>query len=193
MFRKTDKTIVFIDGSNMFESIKMFKDQLERIDQSQKAEEPTPKFDIDYDRLKLFFDTRVDLIRINYYTAMLPDGVESPIRPLMDYLSYNGYNLVTKLAKEYKDGDTTRIKGNVDVDMTVDVMLAAEYVDHVILMTGDGDFRRLVEEVQRKGVRVSVISTNLTQPSMIADELRRQADEFIDLYDIRESICRNRP
>ena len=66
----------------------------------------------------------------------------------------------------------------------------ADRADHVVLFSGDGDFRRLVESVQRKGVRVTVVSTVKSQPPMASDDLRRQADSFVDLSDLSNIIGR---
>jgi uncharacterized protein (TIGR00288 family) len=122
-------------------------------------------FDIDYKRLLKEFQSRGKLIRAFYYTALVEDQEYSSIRPL--------------------------VKGNMDIELAVDAMEMAEHLDHIVLFSGDGDFRSLVEAVQRKGVRVSVVSTNATQPAMVADELRRQADEFIDIIHLAAKIGRD--
>jgi uncharacterized LabA/DUF88 family protein len=130
-------------------------------------------------------------LRALYYTALAEDQEYSSIRPLIDWLDYNGYTMVTKPTKEFTDASGRRkIKGNMDIELTVDAMELAEYLDHVVLFSGDGDFRTLVESLQHKGKRVSVISTMNTQPPMVSDELRRQADQFVDLADLEEQICR---
>jgi uncharacterized LabA/DUF88 family protein len=130
-------------------------------------------------------------LRAYYYTALLDEQEYSPIRPLVDWLDYNGYTMVTKPVKEFTQPTGRRkFKGNMDVEIAVDIMELASHLDHVVLLSGDGDFRRLVEAVQRKGVRVTVISTIRTQPPMVADELRRQADQFIDLVDLQPYIER---
>lgn len=148
-------------------------------------------FDIDYKRLLDHFAAKGRLIRAFYYTALVDDQEYSPIRPLVDWLDYNGYQMVTKPTKEFTDGAGRRkIKGNMDVELAVDMMEMAGHLDHAILFSGDGDFRRLVEAVQYKGARVSVVSTLRSQPPMVADELRRQADVFIDLLDLKPSIMR---
>ena len=122
---------------------------------------------------------------------MIEDQEYSPIRPLVDWLDYNGYTMVTKPTKEFTDDAGRRkLKGNMDIELAIDVMEMAEHLDHAIIFSGDGDFRRLVDAVQRKGVRVSVVSTVRSQPPMIADELRRQVDNFIELDDLRASIAR---
>ena len=123
---------------------------------------------------------------------MVDDQEYSSIRPLVDWLDYNGYAVVTKPAKEFVDSTGRRkVKGNMDIELAVAAMEMAEHIDHMVLFSGDGDFRSLVEAVQRKGVRVSVVSTVSTQPSMVADELRRQADEFVDLTSLMPRIGRD--
>jgi uncharacterized LabA/DUF88 family protein len=165
---------LFIDGSNLYAAARALG------------------FDIDYRRLLELFATEATLIRAFYYTALLEDQDYSPIRPLVDWLDYNGYTMVTKPTKEFTDAVTGRrkIKGNMDIELAVDVMEMSEHLDHVVLFSGDGDFRRLVEAAQGKGVRVTVISTIQSQPPMVADELRRQADSFIELADLEDEIAR---
>ncbi|MEA2807131.1 MAG: hypothetical protein QOJ17_1272, partial [Rhodospirillaceae bacterium] len=132
------------------------------------------------------------LVRAYYYTALVEDQEYSPIRPLIDWLDYNGYTMVTKPTKEFTDAMGRRkIKGNMDIELAIDVLEMAEHLDHVILFSGDGDFRRLVEAVQRRGLRVSVVSTIKSAPPMVADELRRQADDFIELSELAPLIARN--
>jgi uncharacterized LabA/DUF88 family protein len=126
-----------------------------------------------------------------YYTALAEEQEYSSIRPLIDWLDYNGYSMVTKPTKEFTDASGRRkIKGNMDIELAVDAMELADHLDHIVLFSGDGDFRTLVEALQHKGKRVSVVSTLTTQPPMVADELRRQADQFIDLADLQKDICR---
>ena len=164
---------MFIDGANLYAAARALG------------------FDIDYKRLRDGFASEGRLMRAFYYTALVEDQEYSPIRPLVDWLDYNGYTMVTKPTKEFTDASGRRkIKGNLDIELAIDVMEMAEHVDHILLFSGDGDFRRLVEAVQRKGVRVSVISTVRSQPPMVADELRRQADNFIELQDLAPSIAR---
>lgn len=168
-----ERIALFIDGSNLYAAARALG------------------FDIDYKKLLDFFSTKGRLIRAFYYTALVEDQEYSPIRPLVDWLDYNGYTMVTKPTKEFTDAMGRRkIKGNMDIELAVDLMEMAEHIDHAILFSGDGDFRSLVEAVQRKGVRVTVISTVQSQPPMVADELRRQADHFSDLSDLYENISR---
>jgi len=164
---------MFIDGANLYSAAKSLG------------------FDIDYKRLLELVQQKGRLIRAFYYTALIEDQEYSPIRPLVDWLDYNGYTMVTKPTKEYTDAMGRRkIKGNMDIELAIDVLEMAEHLDHVLLFSGDGDFRRLVEAVQRKGVRVSVVSTVRSVPPMVADELRRQADVFVELQELAPQIAR---
>lgn len=175
MFYKDERLALFIDGSNLYAAAKALN------------------FDIDYKLLRQEFMRRGKLLRAFYYTAILENDEYSPIRPLVDWLHYNGFTMVTKPAKEYTDSMGRRkVKGNMDIELTVDAMELAPRVDHIVLFSGDGDFRPLVESLQRQGVRVSVVSTIRSQPPMISDELRRQADNFIELDDLRDVIGRPR-
>ncbi len=173
MFYKDERLALFIDGSNFYAAARVLG------------------FDIDYKLLRLEFMRRGKLLRAFYYTALLENNEYSPIRPLLDWLHYNGFSLVTKPTREYTDSQGRRkAKGNMDIELAVDAMELAPRVDHIVLFSGDGDFRPLVKSVQRQGVRVSVVSTTRSQPPMIADDLRRQADNFIELDDLKEVIGR---
>ncbi len=173
-FYPNERIGVFIDGANFYSSAKALG------------------IDVDYRRLLDNFRTRGRLVRAAYYTAIVEDQDRfSPIRPLVDWLDYNGFTVITKPAKSYTDhSGQRRLKGDMDVDLAVDVLESAAWLDHIVLFSGDGDFRRLVEAVQRKGVRVTVISTLKSSPPMASDDLRRQADEFIDLADLISLITR---
>jgi len=173
MFYRDERLALFIDGSNLYAAARALG------------------FDIDYKLLRSEFVRRGKLVRAFYYTALLEDQEYSPIRPLVDWLDYNGFTMVTKPAKEFTDSMGRRkVKGNMDIELAVDAMEMADRIDHMVLFSGDGDFRPLVEGIQRRGVRVSVVSTIRSQPPMIADELRRQADNFIELEELREVIGR---
>ncbi|PJG55594.1 NYN domain-containing protein [Bradyrhizobium forestalis] len=169
------KIALFIDGSNLYATAKALG------------------FDIDYRRLLSEFQSRGTLLRAFYYTTVIEDQEYSSIRPLIDWLDYNGYTVVTKLTKEFIDATTGRrkVKGSMDVDLAVSAMELAQHVDQIVLFSGDGDFRSLVEALQRRGVRVTVVSTLSTQPPMVADDLRRQADVFIDLAELRQKAGRD--
>jgi len=172
-FYPQERVALFIDGSNLYAAAKALE------------------FDIDYKRLLGFFANQGQLVRAFYFTALLEEQEFSPIRPLVDWLDYNGYTMVTKPTKEFTDyAGRKKIKGNMDIELAVDLMEMAPSIDHAVIMSGDGDFRRLIECVQRKGLRVTVVSTLSSRPPMIADELRRQADVFIELMDIKEDIQR---
>jgi uncharacterized LabA/DUF88 family protein len=169
---RSNKIAIFIDGANLHATCR------------------TVGFDIDYKRLLQEFASRGTLVRALYYTA-IEDQEFSSIRPLTDWLDYNGYTVVTKTTKEFIDASGRRkVKGNMDIELAVDAMELAEHVDQIVLFSGDGSFRSLVEAVQRRGVRVTVVSSMSVRPPMIADELRRQADVFTDLTELRSKIGR---
>lgn len=148
-------------------------------------------FDVDYRRLLALFRGKARLVRALYYTTLVEDQEFSSLRPLIDWLAYNGFTVVTKPAKTFTDSDgRRRIKGTMTVELVVDALSLAPRLDHLVLLTGDGEFTALVAALQQMGKRVSVISTLATQPPMVADELRRQADQFIDLETLAEQIAR---
>ena len=172
-FYSEEKIALFIDGSNLYSSARSLG------------------VDIDYKKLLEEFSGQGKLVRAFYYTAILEDQEYSPIRPLVDWLDYNGFTMVTKPVKEFTDPTGRRkIKGNMDIELAIDMLELSEHIDHAVLFSGDGDFRRLVEAVQRKGTRVTVVSTVKTNPPMIADELRRQADFFIELQNLDNVVGR---
>ena len=147
---------------------------------------------IDYKRLLREFQSGGHLLRAFYYTAVFEDQESVSIRPLIHWLEYNGYTVVTKAAKEFVDQSGRRkVKSNMDIELAVDAMEIAPYIDRMVLFSGDGDFRSLVQAVQRRGVRVVVVSSMATQPPMVAQELRRQADEFIDIKALQNKISRD--
>ena len=172
-FRMEERVCLFIDGANLYSASRNLG------------------FDVDYRSLLAFFRTRSRLVRAYYYSAVLDTEEYSPLKPLTDWLVYNGYTLITKAAREFTDAaGRRRIKGNMDIELAVDMLDMAPRIDHAILFSGDSDFRRLVEAVQRHGTRVSVISSIRTAPPMVGDELRRQADQFIELADIAPEFTR---
>ena len=168
-----ERVAVFIDGANLYSAAKSLA------------------FDMDYKKLIEEFRKHGRFIRATYYTALVEDQDFSPIRPLVDWLDYNGYTLVTKPAKEFTDANgRRRFKGDMDVELTVDLIQAASFADHAFLFSGDGDFVAAIEAVQRKGMRVSVVSTIKSNPPMASDDIRRVADNFIDLADLTSLIGR---
>ena len=162
-----ERTALFIDGANLHAAARSLE------------------LDIDYKHLLDYFAKSGRLIRALYYTAIVEEQEYSSLRPLIDWLDYNGFFVVTKTAKEFTDSlGRRKVKGNMDIELAVDAMEMSEHLDHIVLFSGDGDFRRLIEALQRKGCRVTVVSTTRSQPPIAADELRRQADLFLDLADI---------
>jgi uncharacterized LabA/DUF88 family protein len=173
MRRDGTKLALFIDGPNIHATARAVG------------------FEIDYKRLLAEFQSRGTLVRAFYYTAIIEDAEFSAIRPLIDWLEYNGFTVVTKPAKEFDDGEGRRkLKRNMSVELAIDAMELAEYLDQIVLFAGDGDFRPLIEALQGRGVHITVVSTVESRPPMVADELRRQADVFIDLLELRPKISR---
>lgn len=173
MFDQREKIALFIDGANLYATSRALN------------------FDIDYKKMLSYFHEQGYLLRAYYYTALIEDQEYSSIRPLIDWLDYNGYRVITKPTKEYTDGTgRRRVKGSMDMELAVDAMELSTSVDHIVLFSGDGDFRYLVQALQKRGQKVSVISTVNTNPTMVADELRRQADNFIDLSSLKNKIGR---
>ena len=170
-----DKTALFIDGSNFYAAAKGLN------------------LDIDFARMRAYFAKDTNLIRAYYYTAIPEDQEFSSLRPLVDWLDYNGYAVVSKLAREFIDEETgkRRLKGNMDMELALDMLKLAPHIDHAVLFSGDGDFCRLLEDVQALGVRTTVVSTNKTTPPMVADQLRRMADIYIDMVDIAPDISKS--
>ena len=174
--RLSDETVILIDGANFWSTCKNLG------------------FDIDYKALLKLLQGHFNLVYVAYYTATVTDSDNvTKIRPILDWLSYNGYRVVEKPAKVIRNresGEVTKIKGNMDVEIAIDAIEAANYVKNIVLFTGDGDFTALLRALQRKGVRVIVVSSTKTPVVMIADELRRQADFFVELETIRDAIER---
>ncbi len=173
MTKSKDKLAIFIDGANLHSTIKSLA------------------IEIDYKKLIDFYSSNYSLIRAYYYTALLDNNKNQKISPLLDWLEYNGYRLITKKAKNFSEDNNIKIKGNMDIELAVDALEISNYVDHVVLFSGDGDFKRLIEAIQNKGVKTTAVSSLLTNPPMIADELRRQVDNFIELSLFKEVLINN--
>ena len=172
-FHPSERVALFIDGANLY------------------AASRNLGFDIDYRSMLEFFRRKSNVIRAYYYAALLDTEEYSPLKPLTDWLAYNGYTLITKTAREFTDAaGRRRVKGNMDVELTTDMLELAPTIDHAVLFSGDSDFRRLVEAVQRRGVRVTVVSSIRTSPPIAADDLRRQADQFLELAEIGAEFTR---
>ena len=173
--RQSEKTAFFIDGANLYKAARNLG------------------FDIDYKSLLAKARSGCQLLRASYYTAIQEDRDQdySPLRPLVDWLDYNGYAMVTKQTREFTDAQgRRRFKGSTDIELVTDLLLLAPRLDHIVLFSGNGDFRRAVEAAQAMGVRVTAVSTVKSSPPMASDELRRQADSFIDLADLEGEIGR---
>src|SRR4051794_28022604 len=167
------KIALFIDGPNLHATAKALG------------------FEVDYKRLLNEFQSRGSLVRAFYYTIVVEDQDSFSVRPLVDFLDYNGFTVVTKPARESIDLNGRRNgKGNMNIELAVDAMEIAEHVDGIVLFSGNGDFRSLVQAVQRQGVHVTVVSTTSSQPPMVADQLRRQCDVFSDLIELKSVIAR---
>ena len=174
-FYKDEKLALFIDGTNLYSAARGLD------------------LEVDFRKLIQEFRKRGRLLRANYYTTIVETDEHNPVRPLIDWLAYNGFNTITKTAREFTDRDgQRRVRGSMDVEITTDILELASTLDHIVLFAGNGDFRRVVEAVKAKGVRVTVISSVKSQPQVIADELRREADAFIDLEEMAELIARPR-
>ena len=172
-FQPQERLCLFIDGTSLYSASRNLG------------------FEVDYRKLLQFFRAKSNVLRAYYYSAVLDTEEYSPLKPLTDWLVYNGYTLVTKNAREFIDHNgRRRVRGNMDVELTVDMMEMAPHIDHAVLFSGDSDFRRLLESVQRQGVRTTVVGSIKTTPPLIGDELRRQADQFIELADISSNFMR---
>ena len=170
----SDRIALFIDGANLYATCRALG------------------FDVDYKRLLKEFQSRDTLLRAFYFTTVIEDQEYTSVRPLIDWLDYNGYTVVTKLTKEFMDVSGRRkVKGSMSIDLAVQAMELASHIDRMFLLSGDGDFRPLLKAVQRRGVHVTVVSTIVCQPPMVADDLRRQADAFIDLAELKPKLGRD--
>lgn len=174
-FYKDERLALFIDGANLYSAARALG------------------LEIDFRKVLDEFRKKGRLLRANYYTTLLENDDYSPIRPLVDWLAYNGFNVIKKPAKEFTDREgRRRVRGNMNIEIAVDMLTVADRIDHAVLFSGEGDFRALVAALKQKGVRVTVISTVKSQPPMVADDLRREADAFVDLQDMAELIARPR-
>ncbi|MFX4299952.1 NYN domain-containing protein [Pseudosulfitobacter pseudonitzschiae] len=173
MLYADDRIAVLIDGVNLHAAARALD------------------FEIDYKSLRDHFQKAGKLVRLAYYTTVIDSKEQAPIRPLIDWLDYNGFAVKSKIAREFTDETGGRkIKGTMAIELALDAMNLAGHVDHIILFTGDGEYRYLVEKLQERSIRVSICSTHKTKPSMASDELRRQADSFIELSDLKAFIGR---
>ena len=167
------KTALFIDGANFYATCRDLG------------------WAVDFVKLREYFDQRTHLLRAYYYTT-LPESREVPLRRMIDFLDYNGYSIATKDVRVFYDEETgeKRVKGNMDIEIALDMLQLAPHLEQVILFSGDSDFARVVLEVQRLGVNVVVVSSLSESTLAMSDDLRRQADSFIDLTELEEHVRR---
>ena len=171
---ESGRLALFIDGVNLYSTARALG------------------FDIDFRKLHAVFQERGRLLRAFYYTPVFEDQEGSSTRPLIDWLSYNGYAVRTRSVREFADQNGRRkARSSLSIELAVDAFESSPHLDEMVLFTGDGDFRPLVEAVQRHGIRVTIVSTIAVQPPLIGEELRRQTDGFIDLADLRPKIARD--
>jgi uncharacterized LabA/DUF88 family protein len=169
----TGRLAVFIDGPALYYSSRALG------------------FQVDFKRLLSYLERQGALMRAYYYSPLSEDGDFQTTRPLLDWLDYNGFTVKTKLVKEYDDGEGRRkLKRNISIEIAVDALEIASRVDEIMLFSGDGDYRKVIEARQRQGPRALVVSPLRSRPPMLADELRRQADEFREMDDLRDQIGR---
>ncbi|MBT9383305.1 NYN domain-containing protein [Pseudooceanicola sp. CBS1P-1] len=175
MFHPTDTAAALIDGPNFYATARALG------------------IDVDYKRLMGLLSQTGRLLRASYFTPIsTAEGEHVALRPLVDWLDYNGWNVIAKPAREFTDDEgRRRFRGNTDVDLALTAVNLAPRITHMALFTGNRDFAPLVQDLQSKGVRVTVVSSMKTKPSpFAADELRRAADTFLDLEDLRPLISR---
>lgn len=171
--RPTERVAAFIDGPNFYAAAK------------------NAGVDTDFKKLRAHLGDNSQFVRAYYYTPVSDTEEFSPVKPLVDWLGYNGFQMVTKPLKEYTDAEgRKKTKGSMNVELTINAMELADKVDHIILFSGDGELAPMIEAVQRKGVRVTVVSSKDGNQSMISDDLRRQADAFVDLSSLSSTFGR---
>lgn len=171
--RPTERTIVLIDGSNLYHTLKALG------------------WVADYGRLRKYFAARSSLVRVYYFAALRDDG-DDKLSLFTRWLAQHGFMVIDKPLKTMTDHATGEqiSRGNLDVEIAVYAMAVAPGVDHIVLMSGDGDFRILVERLQDMGKRVTVVSSCQTRPPICAEDLREQADQFVEMGDMRAEIER---
>ena len=152
-------------------------------------------FEIDYKKLRDGFAERCNVLRSYYFQATPPDGYENYayVKPLTDFLSYNNYHLITKPFRQFKDADgVVRGKGNMDIEIAIQMMKSMNKADYLFLFSGDGDFKPLLEECQLNGhAQIVVVSTLHSEPPVVSDELRKQADHYIDWANLEPVVKLN--
>ncbi|WP_188129507.1 NYN domain-containing protein [Rhizobium sp. RU20A] len=174
MFDNREKVIVFIDGAHFYFVAKSLD------------------FEIDFQKVLAYFKSEAYLVRANYYTAIAEDQEFIGLRPLVDWLDYNGYRVVTKAYKDLTDpSGKKRVRSSMEMELACDLFEQIDTADHLIIIAGDSDLARLVQTAQLKGKKVTVMSTLTGQLASISDELRRKADQFVDLSGFKEKFSRS--
>jgi uncharacterized LabA/DUF88 family protein len=169
----TERVGLFIDGAHVYSECRALG------------------FDIDFKSLLDLFREKGRLVRAVYYMAVHEgEGDRCPFQPLLDWLAYNGYSTVIRRHRGLGHSGRDEADNGLDVELAVNVMQFSGALDHIVLAAGNGAFRSLVAALQDCGKRVSVLSTLAIKPVIIDDDLRRQADHFIDLADLEMDICR---
>lgn len=168
----SQRVAIMIDGPNLFNTSKNLG------------------FDVDFKKLLGLFEQNCLLHRAVYFNMLSERDDTTPVKPLVDWLSYNGYKTVTKPFREFTDASgTRRTKGSMHVEMAVEMMNMAQFVEHFVLFSGDGELAYAVNAVQEKGCRVTAVSTMKSDTgSTIADELRRKVNRFVNLDDVKGII-----
>lgn len=175
-FTPRERVAVFIDGSEL------------------RATMTGMDIDVDFKKLRDYFQQSCQLVRAVFY-FIERDADDASLHPLSDWLDYNGYTTVACSGLD-DGGDQTvrrRNKNFLNVRLTVDALEISPAVDHIVIFSGDSVLGPLVDALKWRGRRVSIISTLLLKPPMVADDLRRRADQFIDLADIAPALARPAP
>jgi uncharacterized LabA/DUF88 family protein len=148
--------------------------------------------DIDYLKFLDFFRARGRLVRAYYYTTVIYEPQYARLRSQFEWMSYNGFYMVTKPAQETTDDFGRRhLRNRMDVELATDMMEMAPYLDHIMLVSGAGELRPAVAAVQRRGVHVTLISALNARPPLLDPELHRQADTVEDLRSMAPAIARD--
>lgn len=171
-FHQDERLAIFIDGQHLFSASRNLG------------------FDVDYRNFLECFRKKGKVIRAYYYAVHVDNGEYSPLKPLTDWLAYNGYALSMRTTTEHTDSQGRRRIPHTDLEMLADMFGIADHVDHMVIVTGNGGYCRGVSLIQQRGVRVSVLSSIKTDSPMLSDDLRRTCDQFIELQEIKSEFTR---
>lgn len=174
MFYNTERIGLFIDGYSLYQTVRAMD------------------LRIDYKALRDLFASKGRLNRVQYFATVNdhdPDEF-NPQRKTFDWLQYNGFDVQTIQTRSFTGSDgEIQYRGNASVLMTCYALKHAEHLDHVVILTGNADFAPLITALQERGTRVTMVST-IKNGSLCSDQLRRSADDFIDLEDLRQQISK---